>query len=400
MPKPKTLVTGLRGYQNHAAEAELRESGTVHLMQIADGTQAYVVTAGLKQSRRLLADDRLSKACTRVTSVLSAQLAATGCPRPLSGMFNDSIMFSDQPVHTRLRALVTASFNAQATRRLEPRAEELVSELVEALPAGEQIDLISRFAFILPITIICEVLGVPVRDRDLLHAWTSALVLDDPARTVPASTEMTAYLGQLVDRKRREPADDLCSRLVHASIDGDQLSESELLGMLFLLVVGGHETTSSLIGNLMLALLTEPSRWRQVVQDPSLIPSAIEETLRWDPPTARATHRVATQDIEVGGEIIPAGGIVLVSLSSAGRDPHTPRADEFDLQRPAIQHVGFGHGIHNCVGSQLARMQAAAAIRQLAARFPTAELMDANPPRLASSIVGGVAELQVRFTCG
>ncbi|RAS59451.1 cytochrome P450 [Lentzea atacamensis] len=397
MPSPDTLVTGQCGYRHHADERELREVGTVHRAKVPDGPTVYVVTTGLKQAKRLLADPRLSKDSGRLTEVITRQLAAAGTPRELSGMFSETMMNADPPQHTRLRNLVVKSFNADGVNRLRPRAEQLTAELLDTLPTGVPIDLISRFAFILPITIVCEMLGVPEQDRGMLHTWTSALVLDDPALTGPASIEMTRYLEQLADSKRATPDDGLCSMLVHASVDDDKLSRDELIAMLFLLVVGGHETTAGLIGNAMYALLADPPQWRRLVEDPALVPAAVEETLRFDPPTRNATHRVTLQDIEVDGTPIAAGEIVLVSLSAAGHDPDTTdRADEFDLGRSApIQHVGFGHGIHNCPGSQLARMQAEVALAQLAARFPHSVLVEREPPRLASSIVGGVAELRL-----
>lgn len=397
MPSPDTLVTGQRGYRHHADEQALRALGIVHRAQVPDGPQVWVVTAGLDQARKILADTRLSKDSTRLQRTITDQLVAAGRPPQLSGMFGPSMMMSDPPQHTRLRRLVAKSFNAAQVERLRPRMEQLTTQLLQAVPTAVPIDLIREFAFVLPITVVCEVLGVPVEDRDRLHEWTGAMVLDDPAQTLPASAAMTRYLEELVDRKRAMPDDGLLSALVHASVDNDVLAADELIAMLFLLVVGGHETTAGLIGNAVYALLVEPSRWRSLVADPALARVAVEETLRFDPPTRNTTHRVTTEDIDIGGTLIPAGEIVLVSLSSAGHDPDsTARADEFDLHRPGpIQHLGFGHGIHNCPGSQLARLQAEIALTRLVTMFPQTRLVESEPPRLASSIVGGVAELRL-----
>jgi len=312
-------------------------------------------------------------------------------------MFGPTMMFSDPPQHTRLRALVSRSFNAGQVGRLRPRVEQLTTELLDTVPTGVPIDFISSFAFVLPITVISELLGVPVQDRAMVHGWTSALVVDDPQQAGPASMEMTAYLEQLVGRKRREPADDLCSMLVHASVEGDKLSHPELLAMLLLLVVGGHETTAGLIGNAVYALLSHPEQWKRLVEEPSLAAAAVEEICRWDPATRNATHRVTTEPIEIDGTTIPADEIVLVSLSTAGRDPQvTDRPEEFDVLRAApIQHAGFGHGIHHCPGSQLARMQGQIALAQLVTRFPHSQLVDQEPPRLISPLVGGVSKLRL-----
>ncbi|MGI5507395.1 cytochrome P450 family protein [Lentzea sp. CA-135723] len=398
MPSPNILVTGLCGYRHHDAERELRQLGVVHVAQIPDGPRVQVVTTGLEQSKRLLTDPRLSKDSTRLTRVITEQLAAQGRAARLSGMYGPTMMNADPPQHTRLRALVSKAFNAAGVNRLRPRIEQLTGELLDTLPTGTEVDLIATFAFVLPITIVCELLGVPVRDRGLLHSWTSAMVLDDPDKTMPASAAISGYLAQLIEAKRRSPDEGLCSRLVHASLDEDALTDDELTAMLLLLIVSGHETTSGLIGNVVYALLADPARWQQVVDDPSLVRAAIEETCRYDPSTRNSTHRVTTEPIEVGGTIIPADEIVLVSLRAAGRDPAAnDRPDEFDLHRTSRQHLGFGHGIHNCLGSRLATAVTEAAVTQLTRRFPATRLLDPQPPRVASALVGGVAELRLEL---
>lgn len=399
-PDTTALISGQPGYGNHAAEQALRTQGEAHLAHTREGMRVWVVTTGMEQAKSLLADTkRYSKESALLISVIREQLKDAGEDPDevkLSGMYGRSMMYSDGEDHTRLRRLVAKSFNAAQVARLRPRVWELTLELLAELPTGVPLDLVAEFSYKLPITVVCELLGVPLEDRDKVHAWTAALVLDDRSRTIPASEAMAAYLNQLIARTREHPDDGLISALVHASTEGDELTAEELMAQLFLLVVGGHETTSSLIANAMYALLVQPDRWRSLVADPTLAAAAVEETLRFDAPTRNTTHRVTLEDIQIGDTVIPAKQIVMVSLSAAGRDPSiTDAADEFDLHRPTRQHLAFGHGPHNCPGRLVALMQAETALTELATRFPNTRLIDPLPPRLQSSIVGGVSELRL-----
>ncbi|HEX7305585.1 cytochrome P450, partial [Lentzea sp.] len=277
---------------------------------------------------------------------------------------------------------------------LRPRVRELTARLLAAVPTDVPVDLVATFTFRLPITVLCELLGLPLEDRDKIHEWTTALVLDDRDRTVPSSDALADYLDRQIARVRAKPDDGLLSGLVHASVDGDALTADELMAQLFLLVVSGHETTSGLIANTMYALLVRPGRWRALVADPTLARAALDETLRYDPPVRNATHRVTLEAVEFGGTTVPAGQILMISLSAAGRAPGTTDdAAEFDLHRKVRHHVAFGHGPHHCPGQQLALLQAETALTALATGFPNTRLLDASPPRSQSSILSGIAAL-------
>ncbi|RDI35396.1 cytochrome P450 [Lentzea flaviverrucosa] len=394
------LVTNQPGYGNHVAERTLAAAGKVHLAQVPRGIKIWVVTDGVDEAKELLADPRLSKSSPLLQSVIREQLAETGQEADevqLSGMFGPSMMYSDGEDHARLRRLVSKSFTPKQVDRLQPLVDRLTGELLAGLPTGVPLDLVSEFTYKLPITVICEVLGLPVEDREQVHGWTSALVLDDPERTMPASRAMEAYLGRQIARVRHTPDDGLICSLVHASVDGDMLTADELMAQLFLLVVGGHETTSGLIANTMYALLVQPDRWRRLVEDPALARAAVDETLRFDAPTRNTTHRVTVEPMRIGDTVVPKNAIVMVSLSAAGRDPGSTadRPDEFDLHRADRRHLAFGYGPHNCLGRNLALLQAVAAVTEMAARFPNARLLDTSPPRMEASIVGGIAKLQV-----
>ncbi|MEU3648761.1 cytochrome P450 [Lentzea sp. NPDC034063] len=395
-----TLVTNQPGYGNHAAERSLTAVRKVHLTHVPRGLRIYVFTVDVEEAKELLADPRLSKKSALLKDVIRAQLAEAGQEADevqLSGMFGPSMMYSDGEDHTRLRRLVSKSFNAAQVNRLQPLIEKLTGELLAELPTGVPLDLVDELAYKLPITVVCELLGLPVEDRERVHEWSSALVLDDPQQTMPASDAMEAYLVQQIARVRAAPDDGLISGLVHASVDGDVLTADELMAQLFLLVVGGHETTAGLIANAMYALLVQPTRWRSLVEDPTLARAAVDETLRYDAPTRNTTHRVTLEAMRIDDILVPEKAIVFVSLSAAGRHPGTTvdRPDEFDLHRTDRRHLAFGHGPHNCLGRNLAHLQGVTALTETAKRFPNARLLDPMPPRMDASIVGGVSKLQV-----
>jgi cytochrome P450 len=269
-----------------------------------------------------------------------------------------------------------------------------------------EMDLIDDYAFPLPITVIAELLGVPAEDRNKFREWSNAAVSGDTTQEylekilLPHMQAFTDYLRAMFEEKRKNPKDDLISGLVRAEEAGDTLSEDELLGMVFLLLIAGHETTVNLIGNGVLALLQHPDQLQKLRDDPSLIKPAIEELLRYDGPVETSTERFAREDIAIGGTVIPKGEMVMVVLASADHDPERFTApDALDITRAHNRHLAFGKGIHFCLGAPLARMEGQIAIGTLLRRMP--ELRLADPPESLTwrpgMVLRGLKGLPVEF---
>lgn len=373
----------------------LRAEASVHPATLPNQVRVWVI-GRYDHARAALTDPRLSKDVAGLTAIIGNQLAASGQSNELSKMFSPHMMFTDDPEHARLRGLVAAKFTRRRVEALRPRVEQLVDDLLDPLPTGRPVDLIERVAFPLPLTVICELLGVPLREREPLRDWTAALMEDLPARVLPASTAMERYFTDLIAAKRADPGDDLLSALIQVADHEDRLTPAELMGTVFLLFVAGHETSTNLIGNSVRWLLQDPQRWKSLADHPEHVPGAVQELLRWDSPVRMATHRFTTEPVEYGGVLIPAGEIVLVSLQSANRDTaRFPGGDTLDLRRDASGHLAFGHGIHYCLGAQLGRMEAEITLAELTRRFPHARLAvdDSALRRRPSAIMNGYAAL-------
>src|SRR3954470_6636155 len=306
----------------HLFAEMLRAGGPVRRVRMPRGLDCYIVT-DFAQARALLADSRLHKDNRRAYELFEAKLPAG---QTNQGGFGEALgphmLSTDPPDHTRLRKLVNKAFTSRTVARLRPRVEEITAELLDALAGRERADLVPSFAAPLPITVICELLGVREEDRTEFSDWSKTLLnaAVRPEDAQNAAQSMFAYLTGLIAQKRAEPAEDLLSDLVHASDDGDSLSEPELVSMAFLLLVAGHETTVNLIANGVLALLREPEQLARLRAEPELLPGAVEEFLRFDGPIHLATLRVTAEPVEVGGVTIPADEFVLVSLLGANRD--------------------------------------------------------------------------------
>jgi vitamin D3 1,25-hydroxylase len=379
VPDHQALVGGpLLGWQHHAHEDALARVGPVHPAELPNGLEVLVTTLGLDATRALLADDRLAKDAAGLRAAMQDQLARKGRPTDLSRVIGPSMLNSDPPHHRRLRALVSQAFTQRRVNALQPAVERTARELVEALP--DDADVIGGLAFALPLAVICDLLGVPAGDRDQLHRWTTAMMTERPELVVPASDAMAGYLAELIAHKREHPDDALLSGLAQARVDGGRLTPDELLTTAILLIVAGHETTTALIGNAIVALLSTPGAWESL--DAATVGAAIEETARWDSPVRVTPHYRAKADVELPGGVIPAGSVIMISLGTAGRDPvaHGPTADRFDPRRvpaggnAALGHAAFGHGMHYCLGHHLARIEARAALTALRARAPRARL--------------------------
>jgi cytochrome P450 len=313
----------------------------------------------------------------------------------------------DGTEHARLRRLVGAAFTARRVAALAPRIQQIADGLLDAMDAAvegaEPVELIGAFAAPLPMSVICELIGVPEEDRADYRRWSEILIAGgfaDPGTYATVVKEEVEYARALVERKRREPADDLLSALVAVRDSGDLLTDDELTSMMFLLTVAGHETTVNLIGNGVLALATHPEQAARLRAEPALMASAVEELLRYEGPVQVPFPLLATATVEIGGVEIAAGDIVVPALLSANRDPgHTPDPDTLDLGRSPNSHVAFGHGIHHCLGAPLARLEGRIALTALLERYPDLRL--ATPPDdltwRPNVIIHGLTALTVRL---
>jgi cytochrome P450 len=344
----------------------------------SEGRRSFVVT-GYDAARAALADPRLSKDTARF-------FAGRPARRDLHPAVAHSMLAQDPPDHTRLRAALTKSFTPKAVGRLRPSVERLVEEILAAWSPGEAVDLVTALAAPLPVTVICELLGVPEEDRDRLRGWSGDLfAAGEPDRIDAASHAVAGYMAGLVAAKRRRPDGSLLHHLVSDAEDRhgeDRIGEDELVSLAVLLLVAGHETTTNFLGNAVLALLRDADARERLRRDPGAWGAALDELLRLDSPVAVATFRWSTEPLTLDGVDVPAGVPVLVSPGAANRDPARFAAPgRLDLDRDARGHLAFGHGVHRCLGAPLARMEAEIALRALFTRFPGLRL-DAPPEEL------------------
>jgi cytochrome P450 len=315
----------------------------------------------------------------------------------------------DPPDHTRLRGLVVKAFTARRVEDMRPRIQQIVDQAIDAVQDRGHMDLIEDFAFRLPVTIICDMLGIPEEHREIFYNGSrDGGRLLDPVPMTPAEIAQAnagnamaqIYFQQLFELRRRDPGDDLTTQLVQAEEDGSKLSNEELTANIILLFGAGHETTVNLIGNGLLALHRNPDQLALLKSNPSLIANAIEEFLRYDS-SVQLTGRVALEDIEdLGGKTIPKGETVLCLLGSANRDPavYPDRPDRLDITRPNVRPLSFGGGIHHCLGAQLARIEAEIAISTLLRRLPELRLDDAdNPEWRPTFVLRGLKRLPARW---
>lgn len=360
----------------------LREQGPVLRGLTAVGGPAWYVTRQ-EDVRTVLGDPRF---VNNVATVVGMQvddgrqkmIESLGVPPELAHYLTDSVLDADGADHTRLRKLVSRAFTVRRINDLRPRVETITETLLDGL--SSPVDLIEHFAYPLPITVICELVGVPEADRPAWRSWGNALTSMNPELIPTAVRDMVAHVQDLVRRRRAAPADDLLTALIHAQEeDGDRLSDDELVTMVFTLVMAGHETTAHLIGNGTAALLTHPDQLDLLRRDPALWPGAIHELMRFCGPVHIARLRYATEDLDLAGVRIRAGDAVQPVLVSANFDPreyHDP--ERLDVtRRPSGRgegHVGFGHGFHYCLGAALARQEGEVALRALFERFPNLAL--------------------------
>ncbi|MFF2748650.1 cytochrome P450 [Kitasatospora sp. NPDC058048] len=396
----------------YPAYAWLREHAPVHRTTLPSGVEAWLVTR-YADARQALADSRLSKNPAH-HSEQAHRTGRVGIPGERQADLMTHLLNIDPPDHTRLRRLVSKAFTPRRVAEFEPRVQQLTDRLIDGFAQRGSADLIHEFAFPLPIYAICDLLGVPAEDQDDFRDWAGMMV----RHTKPghgggqrggvgrAVKRMRAYLLELIHRKRADLGDDLISGLIRASDHGEHLTENEAAAMAFILLFAGFETTVNLIGNGTYALLRNPEQ-RGLLQESvargesALLETGIEELLRYDGPVEMATWRFATRPLAIGGVDIPVGDPVLVVLAAADRDPARFAAENtLDLARTDNPHLGFGHGIHYCIGAPLARLEGRAALTTLLSRLPDLRLAEnADDLRWRGGLImRGLRELPVEFS--
>ena len=372
--------------------ARLREARPVAPVRVPGYGRAWIVTR-YADVRTVLSDPRLAKDVHRWPG------GGRSRPSEETGVYAH-MLHADPPDHSRLRHLVQKAFTPRRAA-LRPRAEEIAAGLLDEMAAapGDVTDLLGAYARPLPIAVLCELLDIPEADR----AWIAVTVAayDDREQQQRLERELAAYFAELIALRRSEPGDDLVSALACDGGAAERLTDDELLATIFLLVMAGFDTTVNLIASGTLALLTHPGEKARLRQDPSQLPAAVEELLRFTNPVRHANDRFTTEDVRVGDVVIPAGEWVLPAISSANRDPaQYPDPDRLDLGRDTSGHVAFGHGVHHCLGAPLARMEAEVALGALLDRFPRISLaLPSSELRWRPVILmNGLESLPVRLT--
>ncbi|MFF4249213.1 cytochrome P450 [Streptomyces sp. NPDC001822] len=390
----------------HAANARLLAGGAVSSVVLPGGVTGMAVL-GHDALREFLAHPDVAKDARHFAALRDGEIP-DGWPLKTFATVQ-GMTTADGPDHRRLRSLMSRAFTARRVEELRPRVEELIMSLLddlerEAVAHDGVADLRRHFALPLPMSVICELLGVDAEHHDRLHDLSNRIVATDigPAEAMAANREMVEVLGAVAAARAENPRDDLISALIAArEADGDRLGPHELIGTLMLTVIAGHETTLNLITNAVRALCTHRDQLALVRAGTASWADVVEETLRWDSPVSYFPFRYPIRDLTLDGTLIPKGTPVLAGYSAAGRDTkaHGPDAGRFDVTRHGkARHLSLGHGAHFCLGAPLARMEGAAALRHLFTRFPalTLAVPDTELPRHASFVGNSVRELPVR----
>jgi cytochrome P450 len=341
----------------------------------------YWLVTNYEFAREILGDLHFEKGARRFKAL---DMLAKLIPNKEMLCFRQKSMLNQNPPdHTRLRSLVNKAFTPSMIAKMRSHIQAIADELLDKIESKKEFDLVADFSFPLPATVIAEMLGVPAQDRDRFKGWSHALVgvlepnphVMNVAKTIHAYNELTDYLKPLVEERRKEKREDLISALVESEEEGNRLTEAELLSNTVLLLIAGHETTTNLIGNGILALLRNPEQMDALRQQPDLMPGAVLEFLRYDSPV-QMVRRIADCELEIGEQKVMPEQNVIVALGAANRDPSMfAEPDKLDIARAnAGKHVAFGHGIHHCLGSSLAETEAQIAIGTMLKRMPNFKL--------------------------
>jgi cytochrome P450 len=393
MRQPFTETSGIA---RHWGFEDLAATGPVQRLTLFTGVPVCLIT-GYAETRELLAHPDIVRS-------------------PLDGPHRDTVMDdlinrterhmlgANPPDHTRLRKLVTAAFTRRRIDALEPRVREIATGLLDEMAAaGDRVDLVNAYSYPLPITVICELIGIPAVRREDFRQWSSVFVnatMHTAEEYIEAIMLMLDFVHELIVQKQQAPADDLLSGLIAARDGGDRLSEDELTSMIFLLLAAGHETTVSLITNGVHALLRHPEQLELLRAEPERLPAAVEELLRYDGPLQAAIPYIARAPIDLAGSRIEAGEVIVFALLPANRDPRkVERPDELDITRPDSAHLAFGHGIHHCLGAPLARLEGRISLGMLFERFPDLRLAEPerDPVRTPGLLMNAIRELPVQL---
>jgi len=363
--------------------ARLRAEAPVYRTVLPDKQPAWLIARYDDVFMVLKDEQRFTK--DRTAAMSAQQLAKTPWVPPMFRPLSRTILDTDGVEHARLRSLIHKAFTPRLIEQMRERVQGLANTLLAAAARQGKMDLIRDYALPIPLTIISEILGISEKDRLKFHRWTKAFIALTASnnallRGLPHLVAMLGYLKRIFKERRANPRDDLITALVQADEAGDHLTEDELLAMVFVLLIAGHETTVNLIGSGALALLENPDQMRLLRQRPELIKNAVEELLRYVSPVEQATERYAREDVTLHGITIPQGEMVLAVIASANRDERQfTDPDRLDITRETIKAVAFGQGVHYCVGAPLARLEGQIALLTLAERMPNLGL--ATTPR-------------------
>ena len=387
-----------RVYNNpYPTYAALRVKDPVHWSPLMNSwvLSRYADVDAILRDHKHFSNDARNRKSTRARQVQT--VVAGGDP---------SMLFLDPPDHTRLRALVSKAFTPQAIEALKPRIYSIMAELLAQIEQPTAFDLIETIAYPLPVIVMAELLGVPPQDRAQFKMWSNrrARALEPTIKShevqdaIRAGNELDAYFQDVINARRKEPRHDLISALVEAEEAGDQLTQRELLVMLRLLLVAGNETTTNLIGNGMLALLQHPEQLQLLRNTPGLMPSAVEELLRYDTPV-QVDGRTVLEDVEIGGRQVRKGQSVTVLIGAANHDPEVFTSPEhLDVTRKEASNISFGRGLHHCLGAPLARLEARIAFEALLERFIDIRLRTDHPSFKDNIVLRGLKALPLRAT--
>ena len=387
-----------RVYNNpYPTYAALRAKDPVHWSPLMNSwvLSRYADVDAVLRDHKHFSNDARNRKSTRARQVQT--VVAGGDP---------SMLFLDPPDHTRLRALVSKAFTPQAIEALKPRIYSIMAELLAHIEQSTAFDLIETIAYPLPVIVMAELLGVPPQDRAQFKTWSNrrARALEPTIKShevqdaIRAGNELDAYFQDVINARRKEPRHDLISALVEAEEAGDQLTQRELLVMLRLLLVAGNETTTNLIGNGMLALLQHPEQLQLLRDTPDLMPSAVEELLRYDTPV-QVDGRTVLEDVEIGGRQVRKGQSVTVLIGAANHDPEVFTSPEhLDVTRKEVSNISFGRGIHHCLGAPLARLEARIAFEALLEHFIDIRLRTDHPSFKDNIVLRGLTALPLRAT--